>query len=49
MMKPFNNHFLNAEFNITFNKMQQEIYEYLKTVNVDLAEQYREYNKYPRP
>ena len=45
MMKPFNNHFLNLEFNITFNQMQQEIYEYLKTVNVDLAEEYREYNK----
>ena len=34
MMKPFNNHFLNAEFNITFNEMQQKIYEYLKTVNM---------------
>ena len=22
MMKPFNNHFLNAEFNITFNEIQ---------------------------
>ena len=36
MMKPFNNHFLNLELNITFNEMQQEVYEYLKDVNVDL-------------
>ena len=45
MMKQFNNNFLNAEFNVSFNEMQNEIYEYLKSFNSELATIYKEYNK----